>query len=884
MIDPHSETKPRSAVEIWTELLFLMVVCSGFCLTFYGVMKEEYRDFRTLAHNIHVQMGFLFTISSLVALVFFLRSENRRNFLTTALLISALFHLSLVIWSGFYSVGESLAFSETAQVKRVEALAPKTIKSYDWVPASGEVVKHVYDEVILDNEIMPDIQEKRPELMPEVNFEYPEMKPAETEARKEAAEIRFEEQQPDKTLREMENPEKIESPEMLRNAQALPALKPVFQESAPLRPSVEVSRMVNRELESARVDLQEARRDEKALSQREIQAAEREFRSTVDRTVQKLDKEERASVEIASDVRVKAKSEVVKNRSPLIPQPGKEQKVSPGVGETDLVSGRAVSPYTRETSGGELPAGVAPQTLEAARSGQSAGMRDAAIRPGVLKVDRAEGEVRMNAANTGRATREITEVQDVMAGSTGLASARLSDHDVIFLESRGGGVDMLGPESSSETFSSAALRREIGTVGEVGIAEMTPLKPAEMKLGGGLPSSSFSPTAYEPYRQRARENHQELIKKVGGDPEVEKTVERGLVFLAQTQFPDGRWAFDRLPPGSGASRDEAELGQQNADTGATGIALLAFLGSGYTHLRQEGILESHHECVQKGLDWLIRNQQSDGSLFRLDTDIDRKARIYSHGIATISLCEAYGMTRDPRLKGPAQKAVDFIINHQTRDKGAWRYTPEPGQAWRGEGDTSISGWMLMALVSAKMAGLDVPDVTVKRVQTWLNLASVENGAKYVYLPMTNPQDEEQREWTTPTPAMTAEGMLMRLYLRPFTGQKADDAAFTRGLEYLASQAPHIHDQTLRDTYYWYYGTQVMFHAKGKYWEDWQEQITKNLMSTQIQEGALHGSWSPTYPVLDRWGHVGGRHYITTMHLLILEVYYRHLPLYGELVK
>ena len=51
---------------------------------------------------------------------------------------------------------------------------------------------------------------------------------------------------------------------------------------------------------------------------------------------------------------------------------------------------------------------------------------------------------------------------------------------------------------------------------------------------------------------------------------------------------------------------------------------------------------------------------------------------------------------------------------------------------------------------------------------------------------------------------------------------------------------------------------------------------------QVQEGQLIGSWSPDHPTRDRWGHAGGRLYMTAMNLLMLEVYYRHMPLFREL--
>ena len=88
----------------------------------------------------------------------------------------------------------------------------------------------------------------------------------------------------------------------------------------------------------------------------------------------------------------------------------------------------------------------------------------------------------------------------------------------------------------------------------------------------------------------------------------------------------------------------------------------------------------------------------------------------------------------------------------------------------------------------------------------------------------------------------------------------------------------------RDTYYWYYATQVMFHMGGDYWSEWNRRLHPMLTSSQEKEGDLAGSWNPQAPIPDRWGSFGGRLYVTTMNLLSLEVFYRHLPLYDDTAK
>jgi len=128
--------------------------------------------------------------------------------------------------------------------------------------------------------------------------------------------------------------------------------------------------------------------------------------------------------------------------------------------------------------------------------------------------------------------------------------------------------------------------------------------------------------------------------------------------------------------------------------------------------------------------------------------------------------------------------------------------------------------------------------------------------------------------------MTAEGLLMRMYL----GWNRGTPALIEGGRLLAENLPQngTAEQPLRDVYYWYYATQVMFQIQGDAWKAWNQSLQDLLPPTQVVEGPLAGSWHPAAPVADRWAHAGGRHYVTCLSLLMLEVYYRHLPLYKTL--
>ena len=124
--------------------------------------------------------------------------------------------------------------------------------------------------------------------------------------------------------------------------------------------------------------------------------------------------------------------------------------------------------------------------------------------------------------------------------------------------------------------------------------------------------------------------------------------------------------------------------------------------------------------------------------------------------------------------------------------------------------------------------------------------------------------------------MTAEGLLMRQYL----GARRDNNAVQAGASYLRQRLPRSES---RDVYYWYYATQVMFHMQGEYWETWNAVTARH--AGRLAGKRWPGPWqleSRQLPTKDTWGRSGGRHYVTCMNLLMLEVYYRHLPLYIEL--
>jgi len=180
------------------------------------------------------------------------------------------------------------------------------------------------------------------------------------------------------------------------------------------------------------------------------------------------------------------------------------------------------------------------------------------------------------------------------------------------------------------------------------------------------------------------------LAREGGSPGTESAVTAALRWLHFHQDKNGQWDQDGFQKNCDTRKSAACDGQGTSqyDVANSSLALLAFLGNGHTH--RVGLFK---KTVKRGLDWLVGQQQGDGSLGpRL-----AESWIYNHAIGTMALCEAYAVTRDYRLKGPAQKAVDFIRTAQNPGLG-WKYEPQNGR-----NDTSVTGWMVLALKAAKTA-------------------------------------------------------------------------------------------------------------------------------------------------------------------------------------
>jgi outer membrane biosynthesis protein TonB len=352
----------------------------------------------------------------------------------------------------------------------------------------------------------------------------------------------------------------------------------------------------------------------------------------------------------------------------------------------------------------------------------------------------------------------------------------------------------------------------------------------------------------ELYRMRVAPDRKRLARRLGGTKASDEAVEAAIRWLSQNQEADGRWSASRF--GAGIERKVLGHDRQgagaNADTGISALALLSMLGAGHTHL--EG---PYRENVQRGLEYLVRVQKDNGSLA---CDAKLFAMMYCHGMATLALSEAYAMTGDHRLQPYVKKAADFTIAAQHGTTGGWRYLPgDPG-------DMSQFGWQVMALKSAELAGVAMPDKTRQGMQRFLhnNTSGRARGlASY-------------RAGERPSRTMTAEAYACRVLL----GQPVDAAMTDEAAAFLLEELPGTGQV---DFYYWYYGSLALFQLQDERWAKWNNALQRELLARQIKTGDDAGS----YPTDELWSGYGGRVYTTSMAALCLEVYYRYLPVYGH---
>ncbi len=313
-------------------------------------------------------------------------------------------------------------------------------------------------------------------------------------------------------------------------------------------------------------------------------------------------------------------------------------------------------------------------------------------------------------------------------------------------------------------------------------------------------------------------------------PELDEAIQKGLAYLIKEQNEDGSFGSGRF----------------GKNIAVTAVACIALMGDG--NLPGRG---PYAKNVEAGLEFVLKSSTETGLLAADSTN----GPMYGHGFAALFLGEIYGMTQgggetaySARVHEALVKACRLIEQSQNPD-GGWRYNPVPYDA-----DVSVTICQIMALRSARNAGIEVPkEVVDKAVEYVRQCQNPDGGFRYQL-------NQGFSAWPR-----SAAGVASLYY----AGIYRDDA-LDKGVEYLtttalpgATSAPSAH-------YFYghYYAVQAMFLAGGKHWAAWWPAIRKELLDRQDPEG----SW-PDQSV--------GPAYGTAMSLIVLQMPKRLLPIFQK---
>jgi len=333
----------------------------------------------------------------------------------------------------------------------------------------------------------------------------------------------------------------------------------------------------------------------------------------------------------------------------------------------------------------------------------------------------------------------------------------------------------------------AAVAALCGPLGVVLVAGESgggvPPVPAAVAAGKGGKPENVAPKAF---------SGGDSIGEIPLTPEARECIRRGLGFLAGRQKIDGSWDT-----------------RYRRNTGVISVALLAFLASGNPPGRGE-----YGVASAKGLAWILRQAKPSGMII-CDTS---HGPMYEHALSTLYLAEVWGQTRRPEVKDKLKRAVNLIVNAQSRD-GRWGYQPIP----RG-GDLSVTVMQVMALRAAHDAGIAVPRKTISQAIKFVRRCHNKDGG-YTYHGIGN----------STTPALTAAGVCSLQFAGEYSAEQVKD-----GLEYLlrAQQKKSI-------PHYWYtsyYGVHGFYFAGGEYWQKWYPESRKQIigMLKRSKDGSHRG--------------------------------------------
>ncbi len=339
--------------------------------------------------------------------------------------------------------------------------------------------------------------------------------------------------------------------------------------------------------------------------------------------------------------------------------------------------------------------------------------------------------------------------------------------------------------------------------------------------------------------------------------QLDRSVDRGLLWLARQQRPDG-------------SFPSIDLGQP----GVTALCEMAFMAQG------EKVGEGRFGAkLQRSIDYILAQQKPNGLISLRAPDESPISRsvsyrigsfaAYNHAISALVLSENYGQLdadQSPLATTAVQLALKASLEMQAwkkadpKEQGGWRYI---NKAKDGDSDLSITGWQLMFLRSSKNAGFDVPSESIDDAVKYINACYSDRHATFRYM---NHGGKEYH-----TRGMAGAGILAMAH----AGRHHSSAAIKAG-DWILEHPFDRYNVHLNDKDRYHYGLlqacQAMYQLGGHHWQEFYPRTVKTILDHQLPDG----SWpAERHPRDGRFGSA----YTTALCILSLSAGNEMLPIF-----
>ena len=424
------------------------------------------------------------------------------------------------------------------------------------------------------------------------------------------------------------------------------------------------------------------------------------------------------------------------------------------------------------------------------------------------------------------------------------------------------------PTDPRETVSDPPRRGVSRVRGLAGaLAEQLRVEPPRTLLSRAGPRDRVLPAATEPvaadtaYSNRFGPAKAKALERFGGTDATERAVQNGLQYLAKIQNRDGSWG----------DQEDFDDKYGSVYVGKTALCVLAFLGAGHTPTSES----EHSAVVADAINHLLATQDERTGAFG-------QSSCYGHGISSYAIAECYGLTKEQefgaKLRQPLVAGLNWILSNQgpRRDlvnRGGWGYFSPGLRAEDSYARVSVSSWMIMALESARLSGIDFSGEALPAARQYLELSFDRPNGWFRY---NHQRNRLRSDWPTlPSSTPAAAFCLMLL------GKESDAEMIEVACDYTVDRRPQRYrryrddDFVLRgqgNVYFWYYGSLCCFLKGGDAWDQWNARLRTLLPAAQSEDG----SFPPIGVYAEEAGDSRGDHSFTTaMCVLSLEVYYRY---------